>query len=144
MEITNNIFMDQMQFHLIEKNLNFLPLASGNQKTVALPADESTRFFPLSKVNGKGTGKADAAKNDKRLKEECANFEAVLTNLLMAEMKKTVKKNGFFGGDSFASESFHSLLDSETAKNIAKSGCLGIAESLYNQLSNTTSFGVED
>ena len=71
------------------------------------------------------------------LKKSCDDFEAILTNFLLTEMKKTVNKSGMFGEDKSSYETFDSMLNSEMAKSLSQSGSLGISESMYNQLTNT-------
>jgi flagellar protein FlgJ len=121
---------------MMNNGTRFFPLARGGKNPYVKPGGEA-RFFKLEKGDKGSSLKAKAANDKDELKKSCDDFEAVLLNFLMAEMRKTVKKNDLFGEASFSSETFTSFLDSEIAKNIAGSGALGISESMYDQLTNT-------
>ncbi len=77
----------------------------------------------------------DAAKQDAKLKAACTEMEAVFLNLLMTQMRRTVPKSKLMGEGSNAEEIMRSMLDSETTKNMAKAGGIGLADMLYRQLS---------
>lgn len=74
-------------------------------------------------------------KDQRRLKEVCQDFEAVLLNMMLQTMRKTVPKSDLFGQDR-GKEIFESLLDEEVTKNMAKAGGIGLADMLYKQLSS--------
>lgn len=114
----------------------FLPLPKSGAAKAYKP-----RFIKLD--GSVKAGKADAAKmalsmndDDRKLKESCNDFEAIMVNFLLREMKKTVNKGGFFGEDKFASESFDQMLDTHISKSIAGTGSFGIAQGMFEQLNS--------
>ena len=75
------------------------------------------------------------SKEDLALKKACGEFEALFTTQLLQRMRATVPKSEFFGS-SEKEEIFRCMLDEETAKEIAKTGAMGIGRMLYAQLSS--------
>jgi flagellar protein FlgJ len=77
------------------------------------------------------------SKNEDKLKEVSEEFEAIFIKILLDSMDKTVDRESdmFYGGNS--EDIFRSMLNTERSKSMAKSSNLGIADSLYNQLSRT-------
>jgi flagellar protein FlgJ len=86
---------------------------------------------------GKAKSAAAAAKEDAKLKSACTEMEAVFLNILWQQMRRSVPKNTLFG-QSNQEEIMRSMLDSEMAKNMAKAGGVGLADTLYRQLTLTT------
>ncbi|MDK2847414.1 MAG: peptidoglycan hydrolase FlgJ [Desulfuromonadales bacterium] len=88
-------------------------LASGNQVR-NLPSDKS-----------------DKAAN---LRKSCQDFEAIMLKSMLKEMRSTIPKDGLLneGNDQ---EMFRDLMDQEVAVQISRTQGIGIAESLYRQLS---------
>ncbi|MCR5559116.1 MAG: rod-binding protein [Schwartzia sp.] len=70
----------------------------------------------------------------KRLRDACEGFEAMFLSLMYKEMRKTVPKNELFGDDN-AEEIWHSMLDTALMENAAKAGGVGLADMMYQQLS---------
>jgi len=97
----------------------------------------------LSSVQTKATGdfaknletateKAQASKDDAKLKTTCKDMEAMFLNMMMTEMRKTVDKSKLV--DTSHEEIMTSMLDSEVTKNMASAGGIGLADMLYRQL----------
>ena len=78
------------------------------------------------------TGSLSAATKAKT-KAAAQNFEAVFLNSMFEQMYTGVDGDGPFGG-SGATGVWRSLLTDEYAKNIAKSGGIGIADHVYKTL----------
>jgi flagellar protein FlgJ len=76
-------------------------------------------------------------KDEKQLKEVSKEFEAIFIKILLDSMDKTVDRESdmFYGGNS--EDIFRSMLNTERSKTMSKTSNLGIADSLYNQLSRT-------
>ncbi len=72
---------------------------------------------------------------DTRLKAACQNMEALFIHRLLTEMRKSVVKSGLIDGGR-AEEIYTSLMDAETATNMAQSGSLGLSRMLFEQLSH--------
>jgi len=76
----------------------------------------------------------------KRLKDACRDFEAMLVNQMLKEMRKTVVKTDLFGSEK-DEQYFREMMDFEVSKSISRTGSLGIAEMLYSQLSKLQTRG---
>ena len=76
--------------------------------------------------------KAQAQKEDAKLKKTCQDMEAMFLNMMMADMRKTVQKSKLV--DDSKEEIMTSMLDSEMTKNMAKAGGMGLADMMYRQL----------
>ena len=70
----------------------------------------------------------------KRLHEAATQLEGVFLQMVMDAMDKTVPKESIFGKESASEETWQSMLSDERAQAIAKSGSLGIAKVLEEQL----------
>jgi len=81
------------------------------------------------------TEKAQADKDDVKLKATCKDMEAVFLNIMLTDMRKTVQKSKLF--DDSKEEVMTSMLDGEMTKNMANAGGMGLADMLYRQLRMT-------
>lgn len=75
----------------------------------------------------------DGANKEKQLKTACQNFEAVFISKLWKEMKSTVPKEGYL--HSKQEEQYMGMFDREFAENMARAGGIGLADMIYEQLS---------
>lgn len=76
-----------------------------------------------------------ARENDEReLKKACQEFEAIMLDMLYKQMKATVIKSDLLEEDP-GREIFESMLEEKLMEQASKRGSLGLAESLYKQLS---------
>lgn len=77
-----------------------------------------------------------AAKNndDKELKKACQEFEGIMLDMIYKQMKSTVMKSELVE-EGPGREIFQSMLDEELVEQASKAGGLGLADSLYKQLS---------
>jgi flagellar protein FlgJ len=71
-----------------------------------------------------------------RLHDAATQFEGVFLEMVMNAMSETVPKDSIFGQESASEETWSSMLDQERAQSIAKSGSLGLAKQLEEQLRN--------
>ncbi|MCK4257470.1 MAG: rod-binding protein [Halanaerobiales bacterium] len=69
---------------------------------------------------------------DKALYDACKNFEAIFTQLVFKEMRKSVEKSDLVNG-GFGEEVFEGMLDEEIAQSSAESNG-SLANLLYQQL----------
>jgi flagellar protein FlgJ len=75
-----------------------------------------------------------AQKNkDDELMEVARKFEGILIHQMLKEMRKTVHKSDLM--NSFSLQQYESMMDEEIANEMAKRKGIGLADSLYNQLS---------
>ncbi len=77
-----------------------------------------------------------AAKNsdDKELKKACQEFEALMLDMIYKQMKSTVIKSELVEEEP-GREIFESMLDEKLVEQASKASGLGLADSLYKQLS---------
>ncbi|MBW5398295.1 rod-binding protein [Brachyspira pilosicoli] len=69
----------------------------------------------------------------KRLREVSEDFESLMINQMLKEMRKTVNKSGLVDG-GMAEEIFEDMLYDEYAKEFSKTKTFGLAEIIYNQM----------
>jgi len=80
------------------------------------------------------------SQDQEKLKKACEDFEAIFVNMLLKSMKNTVDEGGLTK-KSHAREMFEGMLNEEMASSIAKGRGIGIAEILYDSLSNENKKG---
>lgn len=92
-----------------------------------LPIQPRTALFPKLYA-GQG-------KRDKELWRVSLQFEALLMQQMISAMRKTVPHSGLLPS-GFADDIYHSMFDQAIVDMAGKRTTLGIAESVYRQLSN--------
>lgn len=75
----------------------------------------------------------EAGDKSKKLRDACEKFEAVFISKLWKEMRKTVPKEGYM--HSKHEDKYLSMFDREFAEKMASSGGIGLADMIYEQLS---------
>jgi Membrane-bound metallopeptidase len=80
-----------------------------------------------------GEGKTE----EQRLRESCEGFEAIFLQKMWEQMRKNVKKEGYL--HSKDEEAYQSMFDVELSKKMAQAGGIGLADMLYEQLSQKLS-----
>ena len=71
--------------------------------------------------------------SDEELEKATQQFEALLLNMMIREMRKTVPEATLFP-DSMAKELFTDMLDEKIADSMAERGGIGISRMLFDQL----------
>lgn len=69
----------------------------------------------------------------KRLREVSEDFEALMINQMLKEMRKTVNKSDLING-RMAEEIFEDMLYDEYSKEFSKTKTFGLSDIIYNQL----------
>lgn len=95
-----------------------------------------TPYIPSQDKHSNLTNKLESAyseKDDAKLKEACKGFESLFLNMMLKEMRKTVPQNET--SNSYALGMYQEMLDEEIAENAAKGKGIGIADTMYRQLS---------
>jgi flagellar protein FlgJ len=69
----------------------------------------------------------------KELMEVARKFEAILIHQMLKAMRKTVHKSDLL--NSFSSQQYESMMDEEIASEMSKQKGIGLADSLFYQLS---------
>lgn len=101
-----------------------------------LTATQAREAVSASKENkdfNKILDRALQEKNDKKLYEACVELESVFLSKVLNAMRASIPRSDLIER-SFATETFESMLFDEYAKEISRTGSLGIADMLYNQL----------
>lgn len=70
---------------------------------------------------------------EKKLRDACEGFESIFLQRMWEQMRKNVKKEGYL--HSKDEEAYQSMFDTELAKKMASAGGIGLADMLYQQLS---------
>ncbi len=73
--------------------------------------------------------------DQKKLYESCQQLESVFINKVLDSMRACISHSDLIER-GFATETYESMLYDEYAKNMSKTGSLGIADLLYKQLSS--------
>lgn len=101
---------------------------------------EQRELFPVQglaakarQLAGKQESLGTAENKDKELMEVAKKFEALLIHQMLKEMRKTVHKSGLL--NSFSLQQFESMMDEEIASEMSKHKGIGLADSLFYQLS---------
>ncbi|HOM71350.1 MAG TPA: rod-binding protein [Armatimonadota bacterium] len=94
------------------------------QAAQTISSSKSTR-----QVVSKPTDNTDPA-----LMKVCVEFESLLATQMLKKMRESVPKTDLFGSRD-KEEMFQDMLDQEVCLNLSKSGSIGLAEVLYQQLS---------
>lgn len=90
------------------------------------------------------SAQTSGAAKSKSLEKACRDFESIFVNLMLQEMRRTVPKDGLLNG-GLGADIYTSMMDSEMAKTITQQRGLGLADSMYRQLSALDkSGGTED
>jgi flagellar protein FlgJ len=76
---------------------------------------------------------ASKAADDPKLREACADFEAILVHRMLEEMRRTLRHDGLLDGGT-GREVYESLYYQEIATRVSRAGGLGIGERLYRQM----------
>lgn len=111
-----------------DAKVNIPPLGRGNVEIAKNQSKQQSADGFQQQLN-----KAVEKQDDKKLKDTCQEMEAVVLNMVLQMMRRTVPKNALFG-DGQQEEMFRSLLDEETTRNMAKAGGIGLADNMYKQL----------
>lgn len=79
----------------------------------------------------------DPSTKEKKLRESCEGFESIFLQKMWEEMRKNVNKEGYL--HSKDEETYQSMFDVELAKKMTSAGGIGLADMLYEQLSQQLS-----
>ncbi|MEA3547863.1 MAG: rod-binding protein [Thermodesulfobacteriota bacterium] len=72
---------------------------------------------------------------NKKLRQACADFEALLLNKLVSSMRESVPEGGLFE-KSFGEKMFQSMHDEELSRQMANGRGTGLGELLYQKLTD--------
>lgn len=109
--------------------MNIATISSLSQK----PFDYQQKSAELESLEAK----ADSG-NKEQLEKVCQDFESILLNFMMKQMRNTVPEVKLISGGQ-AEEMFKDMQDQELSKEISSSSQFGLAGALYQQLSRNIS-----
>lgn len=97
--------------------------------------NETSSKFSLDIPNEKTVEKINKNKEfeKKRLLEVSQDFEALMINQMLKEMRKTVNKSDLING-GMAEQIFEDMLYDEYSKEFSKTKTFGLSDIIYNQL----------
>lgn len=112
-------------------NANLTKLENARKKY----QNETSSKFSLSFTNKETIEKIDKNKEfeKKRLREVSEDFEALMINQMLKEMRKTVNKSDLING-GMAEQIFEDMLYDEYSKEFSKTKTFGLSDIIYNQL----------
>jgi flagellar protein FlgJ len=79
-----------------------------------------------------------------KLHDAATKFEGVFLQMVMSSMRDTVPKESIFGKDDAAGDTWQGMLDNEYSQAMAKSGGLGLAKQLEEQLKSSVLGNAEE
>ena len=82
----------------------------------------------------KGIVKPADTFKDRKLREACAGFEALMLKQILTLARQSVPKSGLLDG-GYGEEMFQSIHDDQIAQKMAGSKSIGFGDMLYRQLS---------
>ncbi|WP_297203539.1 rod-binding protein [uncultured Brachyspira sp.] len=86
-----------------------------------------------SSLENNNISKYDKEFEKKRLRQVSEDFEALMINQMLKEMRKTVDKSGLIDG-GMAEQIFGDMLYDEYAKEFSKTKTFGLADIIYHQM----------
>lgn len=96
--------------------------------------EQFSKFSLNIKNSEENTENKEIVNNEKkRLREVSEDFEALMINQMLKEMRKTVNKSDFLNG-GMAEQIFEDMLYDEYSKEFSKTKTFGLADIIYNQL----------
>lgn len=119
---------DKYNLSMGSANLTKLENARKQYGNAKFSIDETT----TENVN-KAISKYDKDFEKKRLRQVSEDFEALMINQMLKEMRKTVNKTGLIDG-GMAEQIFEDMLYDEYAKEFSKTKTFGLADIIYNQM----------
>ena len=91
-------------------------------------------IFNIAKAESSKNSLKNGHKSEQGLKKAAQDFEAVMLNMLIKAMWKTIPKSDLFEKNS-ANQIYEGLMHSSLSEEMARNGGMGIAKVLYQQLS---------
>ncbi|MFQ5686225.1 MAG: rod-binding protein [Candidatus Scalindua sp.] len=88
----------------------------------------------IAKAESSKNSLTNRHKSQQELQKAAQDFEAVLLNMVIKAMWKTIPESGLFEKDN-STQIYEGLMHSSLSEEMAKNGGMGIAKVLYQQLS---------
>jgi flagellar protein FlgJ len=111
--------------------------ASLAQQSKAFPlndlASKARQLTKVQSLNMNQKASTTQTNKDKELMEVARKFEAILIHQMLKAMRQTVHKSDLL--NSFSTQQYESMMDEEIASEMSKNKGIGLADSLFYQLS---------
>ena len=111
--------------------------ASLAQQSKAFPlndlASKARQLTKVQSLNMNQKAPTTQTNKDKELMEVARKFEAILIHQMLKAMRQTVHKSDLL--NSFSMQQYESMMDEEIASEMSKNKGIGLADSLFYQLS---------
>ena len=111
--------------------------ASLAQQSKAFPlndlASKARQLTKVQSLNMNQKAPTTQTNKDKELMEVARKFEAILIHQMLKAMRQTVHKSDLL--NSFSTQQYESMMDEEIASEMSKNKGIGLADSLFYQLS---------
>jgi Rod binding domain-containing protein len=91
-------------------------------------------IFNIAKAESSKNSLKNGSKSEYEIQKAAQDFEAVMLNMLIKAMWKTIPKSDLFEKDN-ATQIYEGLMHTSLSEEMAKNGGMGIAKALYQQLS---------
>lgn len=91
-------------------------------------------LIDIAKAESSKNSLKNGPKSQHELQKAAQDFEAVMLNMVIKAMWKTIPKSGLFEKNS-ATQIYEGLIHSSLSEEMARNGGMGIAKVLYQQLS---------
>lgn len=111
-------------------NMTATPVDPRSALDAANASDMVQKKLSVDAMRKRVSGGAD---EEKKLRDACEGFESVFLQKMWEQMRNNVKKEGYL--HSKDEEAYQSMFDTELAKKMASAGGIGLADMLYEQLS---------
>ncbi|OCL25632.1 hypothetical protein U472_14985 [Orenia metallireducens] len=111
-------------------SLNQLQIKQNN----LIEAENKFKGLLAKKIDKSGEGN-DKIAEDEELRKVSQDFEAIFVNMMFKQMRSSVFKSGLLDG-GMSREIFEDMYYNQISKSAAENNELGIAEMIYQQLSN--------
>ena len=80
-------------------------------------------------------GSAEKARQEKKLRKACADFESVLLYQMFKTMRTTVPQSGLTNTNKMTGkDTYEMMMDQKISEELAKKGGMGLQNVLFNQL----------
>ncbi len=99
-----------------------------------LPFINTESLINIAKAESSKNSLKNGSKSEHDIKKAAQDFEAVMLNMVIKAMWKTIPKSGLFEKNS-ATQIYEGLIHSSLSEEMARNGGMGIAKVLYQQLS---------
>ncbi|MEA1921463.1 MAG: rod-binding protein [Pseudomonadota bacterium] len=96
------------------------------------PATDVSRQQLETEIDAVATRKNRAGREAK-LQKACQGFEAIMLNVILQEMRKSIPDDGLLPASN-ASRTWQQLFDNQLAETLASRQEMGVAKMLYQQL----------